>query len=479
MTVPYFKGTQGLVDPLRLYRSLTSGIPQKPSVLLESARVSGVTGRYSLVAAKPFMIFSSRDGITRVSLGRSERIFKTDPFKVLQNLLKKYTQPLIGQNNALFLGGAVGSVSYEAKRWIEPQTFFKKLKPSSVPEMHFLFFNEGYWIDHVEECVWIFSKSKKRAESLNQTLKKVKSSQLPKKKEGTKLAMPSIRAEITREEFMEGVKKAKCYIHSGDIFQANLSQGFDFKFKDAALSVYERLRAVNPSPFFGLLDAGIFQIISGSPERLVSLNDGKIQTRPIAGTRFRGKTALEDDAVSLDLLLNEKERAEHIMLVDLERNDMGRVAEYGSVKVSELMGLENYSHVKHIVSNVEGTLRKNLDAVDVLRAFFPGGTITGAPKVRSMEIIDEIERPARGFYTGSMGYIGFNGNMDMNILIRSLFIQNGKAVLQVGAGIVADSGPEREYDETLHKAAGVFSALFGERRAQRFLQSRRTAARVS
>jgi anthranilate/para-aminobenzoate synthase component I len=236
---------------------------------------------------------------------------------------------------------------------------------------------------------------------------------------------------------------------------------------------------VNPSPFFGLFEAGDFSIVSGSPERLLRLDGRTLQTRPIAGTRRRGRDPRQDRELSAELLLSEKERAEHVMLVDLERNDLGRVCEFGSVHVDELMALENYSHVKHIVSNVRGMLREDLDACDALAACFPGGTITGAPKVRCAQIIDELENVARGPYTGSLGYFSFTGDMDFNILIRSLVVKDGFASLHAGAGIVSDSDPTREYHETLHKAEGVLEAVFGAEKVREFLRGRGLAARVS
>ena len=283
---------------------------------------------------------------------------------------------------------------------------------------------------------------------------------------------------MQRSVFCQKVREAQRYIAQGDIYQANLSHSLSFGVRKNAEDIYEELRRINPSPFFGLLDAGRFQILSGSPERLIRLEGRRLDTRPIAGTRPR-KKGTSDEAVTLELVLNEKERAEHLMLLDLERNDLGRVAEYGSVTVDELMTVEDYSHVKHIVSNVRATLREGLDAVDVLKAFFPGGTITGAPKIRCMQIIDELEAAPRGPYTGSLGYISFTGNMDFNIIIRSLVLRRGRACLNVGAGIVADSDADREFDETLYKAEAVLRAVFGKNGARRFLGSCGTRSRMS
>jgi aminodeoxychorismate synthase component I len=265
---------------------------------------------------------------------------------------------------------------------------------------------------------------------------------------------------MEKEDYMEMVRRAKNYIRAGDIFQANLSQRLTAEVGDLdPFRLYGVLRKINPSPFAAYLDLQGFQLVSSSPERLMRLHDRVVDTRPIAGTRPRGKDTEGDRAMSVELITNEKERAEHIMLIDLERNDIGRVCDYGSVQVDELMVLEEYSHVIHIVSNVQGRLHEKKDMFDLIRATFPGGTITGVPKVRCMEIIDELEPVQRGPYTGSIGYLGFNGDMDLNIIIRTFVIKDGRAHVQVGAGIVADSDPEREYYETLHKADALLQAL--------------------
>jgi anthranilate/para-aminobenzoate synthase component I len=270
----------------------------------------------------------------------------------------------------------------------------------------------------------------------------------------------SLTSNMTKDQFESMVVRCKEYIAAGDIYQANLSQRFSASLNDAdTIRLYTILRNVNPSPFAAYLDFGDLQLVSSSPERLVRLRDGIADTRPIAGTRRRGKDGTEMRTLSAELLTNEKERAEHIMLLDLERNDLGRVCEYGTVRVDEMMVVEDYSHVIHIVSNVRGKLAPGRDAFDLIRAVFPGGTITGVPKIRCMEIIDELEPVARGPYTGSIGYLSNAGDMDMNIIIRTFVVKDGIAHLQVGAGIVADSVPEQEYFETLQKAEALKKAL--------------------
>lgn len=269
----------------------------------------------------------------------------------------------------------------------------------------------------------------------------------------------NLRSNLTRAGFERMVVRAKKYIRAGDIYQANLSQCFSFEWEGDPLKLYEKLRRLNPSPFSAYLDFGGLKIASASPERLVRLRGTACETRPIAGTRPAGRNPRESKRLSRELLLSEKERAEHLMLIDLERNDLGRVSEFHSVHVDEMMTLEKYSHVIHIVSNITSRLAPGKDRMDLLRAVFPGGTITGCPKIRCMEVIEELEPCGRGLYTGSIGYLGFNGDMDWNIVIRTLVLEGDRAWIQTGAGIVHDSVPRREYEETIHKAKALLEAL--------------------
>jgi anthranilate synthase component 1 len=267
------------------------------------------------------------------------------------------------------------------------------------------------------------------------------------------------QSNMPKEEFLAGVEKSKEYVMAGDIVQVVLSQRFERNSPVDPFNIYRALRVINPSPYMYYLDIGEAKIVGSSPEILVRVENGKIVLRPIAGTRKRGATEAQDKALEVELKGDPKEIAEHIMLVDLGRNDVGRVARTGSVKVTELMAVERYSHVMHLVSNVEGDLKEGLDAFDVLAACFPAGTVSGAPKVRAMEIIEEIEPDRRGPYAGSVGYLSYSGNMDTCITIRTLIIKDGKVYVQAGAGIVADSEPEREYVETLNKAKGMMKAV--------------------
>jgi anthranilate synthase component 1 len=272
------------------------------------------------------------------------------------------------------------------------------------------------------------------------------------------LAESDFVSGFTQEGFEEAVQKSLEYIRAGDIMQVVLSQRLSVPFRHPPLDLYRALRTLNPSPYMFLLDLGDLHVVGSSPEILTRLEDGKVTVRPIAGTRPRGKTPEQDLALEKELLADPKERAEHLMLIDLGRNDVGRVAKTGSVKVTDKMVIERYSHVMHIVSNVVGELKDGLDAIDVLRATFPAGTVSGAPKVRAMEIIDELEPVKRGIYAGAVGYLGWHGNMDTAIAIRTAVIRDGKLFMQAGAGIVADSIPRNEWDETMNKARAVFRA---------------------
>ncbi|MCC7429418.1 anthranilate synthase component I family protein, partial [bacterium] len=267
------------------------------------------------------------------------------------------------------------------------------------------------------------------------------------------------KSNFTKRQFEEIVSKIKNYIFEGDVYQVNISQKFQAKFEGNAFSLFKSLNKINPSPFCCFVNLKNFTVVSSSPERLLLVEDGFAQTRPIGGTRKRGFSKKEDNKLTEKLLLNEKERAEHTMLVDLERNDLGRICEFGSVKVDEFMVVENYSHVKHIVSNVVGKLFPDLNFLELLRAMFPGGTLTGCPKVRCLEIIEELETLQRGLYAGSIGFLNFDGNLDLNIVIRTFVIFGEELEFQVGAGIVADSDPESEYFETLQKAKALLTSI--------------------
>ncbi len=423
------------------------------------------------------MVFQSRGCQIELSRGDENRQLTAHPFKELQKLLAQYRLP---RPNGFppFLGGAVGYISYDAGRFFE-RLPSRAIDDLQLPELFFLFVDSAVVFDHQEKQIWLLAtgmREKDPTSARQHALEWVEQTAraLAGASQSSDVGAPSrrdiaarcrsyptvsIESNFSQAEFEVMVRRAKEYIRAGDIFQVNLSQRIMSPISGSYWDLYKLLRKINPSPFAAYLEGGDFSLVSCSPERLVSLQDRQVDTRPIAGTRPRGRDGLEDQALSAELLLNEKERAEHIMLVDLERNDLGRICEYGSVRVNELMVLEDYSHVFHIVSNVQGRLLGGKNCFDVLAACFPGGTITGTPKIRAMEIIDELEPTRRGPYTGSIGYLSFCGNMDLNIVIRTFVIKNNTAYVQVGAGIVADSEPEREYRETLHKAEALLQTL--------------------
>jgi len=463
-------------DPVLFYRSLRD---RKKTIFLDSAKGSAKIARYSFIAGNPYLSFRLKDGeveIEDISTGRKALSFRK-PFKRLHELLQVYPQkPLPGLPP--FQGGAVGLFSYDFARYIEQLPTYAR-DDLQIPDAHFLFFDTVYAFDHLLRKAWILCAAGARftglgysdisnidwEEAYEDSLESISrgamrytpnEGNIQKSMDG---ALP-VTYEMSKNQYMDIVKRAKQYIADGDIFQANLSQRISAEVGNAdPWPIYEVLREVNPSPFAAYADFGDFQIVSSSPERLIEVKGRIVETRPIAGTRPRGKDRDEDTLMRTELLLNEKERAEHIMLIDLERNDIGRVSRYGSVVVDELMITEDYSHVIHIVSNVKGLINEGMNCLDVVRASFPGGTITGVPKVRCMEIIDELEPLRRGPYTGSLGYLSFSGNMDLNIIIRTFIVKGGRAYIQAGAGIVADSDPEREYYETLKKAEALVNTL--------------------
>jgi para-aminobenzoate synthetase component 1 len=448
-----------------------------PAFLLESSRENLSTGRYSFIGTDPYLTFEFKGNEGAViRKGKPPEKSGPDPFPFLQRLLANFR---IKRPPGLppFFGGAAGFFGYDVVRYFEKLPNREK-SGETFPDIYLLFVDTVIAFDHLArktEIIYYPSPEdlagaewetlrNRGEEKISSYLEKlsapadrhaVSSSRPPS-------LTPDILPSISGESFEKIVRQCQEYIRAGDIFQANLSQRFSFKKPDfAPVALYERLQRINPSPFSSFLDGGSFQIVSSSPERLVSLSQGMLSTRPIAGTHPRGGNPAEDERMRSNLMANEKERAEHMMLIDLERNDLGKVSEYGSVKVDEFMGLESYSHVIHIVSNIIGKIKPAYGWYEVLKALFPGGTITGVPKIRAMEIIDELEPVKRGPYTGSLGYISFSGDLDLNILIRTLFLNDKQGFIQTGAGIVADSVPEKEYEETLHKAEALFRAVKG------------------
>jgi len=443
-----------------------------PSFLLESVIGGEKWARYSFAGTDPEAIITYQNGKISLRQGSIEKVHKTeDPIGYVKDFLSRFrTAPVEGLPR--FVGGLVGYIGYDMVR------FFEKInispKPGlKVPELYLIFTDTLLIFDNLKQKIKIVNlahitgspeKDYKRAEKMITQIKKKLSRRLSlplfsTPDSGSPTGMKGFNSNFQKEDFLKAVLKAKEYVMAGDIVQVVLSQRFEKKTEIDPFSIYRALRLINPSPYMYFLDIGNACLAGSSPEILVRLEGDRIILRPIAGTRRRGRTEEEDQMLEKELLNDPKERAEHLMLVDLGRNDVGRVAEIGSVKVSEFMTIERYSHVMHIVSNVEGRLKKGLDCFDVLKACFPAGTVTGAPKVRAMEIIDELEPTRRGPYAGAVGYFSLNGNMDTCITIRTLIIHKGKVYVQAGAGIVADSVPELEYKETVNKAMAMMKAV--------------------
>jgi para-aminobenzoate synthetase component I len=387
----------------------------------------------------------------------SERRLASDFFPSLKKILKKH-QTRGRKPYPFFTGGFVGYFGYEAADLCDKIKF--RQKPTlAIPRAFLGFFRNVIVYDHQKRVYHCATNSRRTANGERGTEKIKAYFEKPAAKAKQQFKLKKFTAEMTKGQFEGMVKKAKNYIAAGDIYQANLSQRFSFGYRGSSMELYGKLRAINPSPFSCFLKTGDLEIVSSSPERLVRKKGHICETRPIAGTCPARGSSKRLGEWRKNLLRNEKEKAEHLMLVDLERNDLGRVCDYRSVKVEEFMTLEKYSHVVHIVSKITGKLKKGKDALDVIKAMFPGGTITGCPKIRCMQIIDELEPVQRGVYTGSLGYIDLYGDMDLNIVIRTILLKKGRGHLQVGAGIVYDSDPEKEYEETLHKAEALVQAL--------------------
>lgn len=429
--------------------------------LLES-RGNGKTN-YSFLGKNPMAVLSGTDFLTIEENGEKRRV----EGKLLEGV-RDYIQSyrVEGDSDLAFLGGAVGHIGYDIIKQYEK---IPDSNPDTIgtPTVNLMVFKEFIVYDHLHDRIKLVvleeEKNKAAAEEILDRMEKEIKASVPAEKyiirdiKGVKF-----KSNTTKEEFVDKVEKCKKYIYDGDIFQVVPSQRFTAQIECDPLDVYRRLRAINPSPYLFYLNYGDYQVAGSSPEMLVEVQGNAVRTCPIAGTRKRGRDVFEDARLAEDLKNDPKERAEHLMLVDLARNDMGRVSKIGTVKVTEFMQVHNYSHVMHLVSLVEGLKKDSEDAFSVLSTFLPAGTLSGAPKIRAMEIIDEVETVKRGIYGGAIGYFSFNGNMDTCIAIRSMIIKDGKVYTQSGAGIVADSVPESEYEETHNKARAMVSAIGGE-----------------
>jgi anthranilate synthase component 1 len=434
--------------------------------LLESVEGGEQVARYSFLGKDPFLILRSRGGKTIIDRA-GETTESEQPFvATLRELMAGFHAPFV-PGLPRFTGGAVGYLGYDAAAWFEPVELQSSADESD--EAGFMLFDTVLAFDHVRHRILIIANARisgdedleslyqfacARIEFVERELERALSK--PGARDGEPLEVSS---NVSRDEFERMVRTAKEYIAAGDIYQVVLSQRFEASLNADPFTVYRALRHVNPSPYMYFMRMGGLAIVGSSPEMLVRVEGRRVQTHPIAGTRPRGRTEEEDVRLAEELKRNEKERAEHVMLVDLGRNDLGRVSSYGSVRVPTYMTVERYSHVMHLVSIVEGKLDERHDRLDALVACFPAGTVSGAPKVRAMEIISELENRRRGVYAGAVGYVDFAGNLDFCITIRTVVIENGHAYVQAGAGIVADSNPTAEYEETRDKARAVIRAL--------------------
>lgn len=453
--------------------------------ILESVERGERLGRYSFVGNTASLVFKSRG--KSVSIGRParrgparqfefEHFEVSDPLDALRDLLNE-CRPAEVPGLPKFYGGAVGYLSYDMVRHFE-RLPDRHPDPLGLPEAYFIFSDTVLIFDHAQRTLKIVASTrvdgKDPDEAYDDALGRI-GHVVERLSAPSSDAFPAVMAlqprgeeaaprarlssNMERSQFEAMVASGREYIRSGEILQVVLSQRFSVETHATPIDIYRSLRAINPSPYMFYLDFPDFALAGSSPEVMVQLEDGMARIRPIAGTRPRGLTPQEDEALVEELLADEKEVAEHVMLVDLARNDLGRVCEYGTIGVDERMVVEKYSHVMHIVSNVTGRLAPERDCFDLLRATFPAGTVSGAPKVRAMEIIDELEPCRRGPYSGSVGYFGYTGNMDMCITIRTVLVKEGVAYIQAGAGIVADSDPSREYEETVNKAKAMFRAI--------------------
>ena len=430
----------------------------RPFILESSSAGKGEAGRFTFIGADPFLTIEAKDEKITINNGIKAEELAGDPLLALGDLLARFKEKTHPQFP--FSSGAVGYIAYEAGEPIPS----RKRDEVSLPYLSFSFYDTILVFDRIEEKITIVStgqpekgrgKTKRASERLKQFSDLIKETSQVKVEEPV---IGKLASNFSRNGYIKSVERIKEYISEGDIYQANLSQRFSAPFSGSPYLLYKRFRDENPVSFGAFLAYDNFSIISNSPERFLSLRGRRLESHPIKGTIKREKGAIEDLLRKKALKSSKKETAEHIMIVDLVRNDLGRVCSYGSVKVDELMKIESYSNLHHTVSTVSGELRRGLSAVDCIRAAFPGGSITGAPKIRAMEIIHEIEPNPRWIYTGSIGYIAFDGSMDLNIAIRTAFIRDGRIYFSAGGGIVTDSKPDAEYDETLLKG-GIFKKI--------------------
>jgi len=437
------------LTPISIYQRLIGN----KKFLLESSLKHENSGRFSFIGADPFMELIGHGDSSQIKKANHTEHVLEKPLEVLKKLLPKTKtkqEPLFP-----FVGGAVGYVSYDSIRQYEN---IGEVPDDEIqtPDVHFLFFEVLVVFDHLEQKVYLVASPQKNGSSLEELQDKLAKTRqeiqngIPDE-EAEEVNLSSFQAAMTKQEFINNVQRAKTYIEEGDVFQVVLSQRLKAKIQGDPFSLYRKLRIKNPSPYMYYFDFEGYSIAGVSPESLIKVKGRQVITNPIAGTRPRGKSATEDESLAKDLLADEKELAEHKMLVDLGRNDLGRVCEFGTVQVTKFLEIEKYKHVMHLVSEVEGKLVEDFAPIDALTSCLPAGTVSGAPKIRAMEIINEMENCKRGIYSGAIGYVSGNGNLDFALTIRTMVIKGNEAYIQAGAGIVYDSVPEKEYEETIHK----------------------------
>lgn len=460
--------TEVLVDmetPISIFKKVCR---EDRCYLLESVEGGENLARYSFMGLEPFIEYTCKDGQGEIRDDAGIRKVNGAPLDILEEIMVRFNAPKLDELPR-FYGGAVGYFGYDLVRYVEelPQTVVDDLE---LPDCHFILTRVVLIFDHVKHKMKIVvntcpgdhpEKSYIEAKCLiKSVVKRIQEYNFaPAVNPAPKLPTAGFTSNMSKQDFMVKVQQAKEYIKAGDIFQVVLSQRLQTPLPGEPLDIYRNLRALNPAPYLYYLNFTETVIIGSSPEMLIRVEDGMVQTCPIAGTRPRGKNRQEDRELEKELLRDEKEKAEHLMLVDLGRNDLGRVCDYGSIEVKDFMDIERYSHVMHIVSTVQGQLKSDKSGFDALKACFPAGTLSGAPKIRAMEIIEELEPTRRGVYGGAIGYFGFTGNLDTCITIRTILVHKGMTYVQAGAGIVADSDPEREYDETISKAGALMETL--------------------
>ncbi len=440
-----------------------------PSFLLESVEGGEKWARYSFIGSRPSRSIRGKGSIVEIiDSGAAPQVITTDdPMSIVKQEISRY-RPVEIPGLPRFFGGLVGYIGYDMVQYFETLDM-KEKKGLGLPDFFLMVTDTMLIFDNLRQKIKVISNAhiegqspeeayQEATEKINALIGQLRTPLVMNNDSGAG-KKNDLASNQTREEFMSSVEAAKEYIKAGDVFQVVLSQRFSRPSSADPFNIYRALRVINPSPYMYFIDIGDAKIVGSSPEILVRLEGSRIVLRPIAGTRRRGETEEEDRALEKELKEDPKEVAEHIMLVDLGRNDVGRVSKAGSVQMTEMMAVERYSHVMHLVSNVEGELQEGLNAFDVLGACFPAGTVSGAPKVRAMEIINELEPTKRGPYAGSVGYFSYSGNMDTCITIRTLIIKDGTIYVQVGAGIVADSQPASEYTETVNKAGGMIKAI--------------------